>query len=73
MLLTVGPASSWSLGGYVIAVLCLLVAYSLLRREVRTNFQKYFIERDNVRTFHKGRQHEMTSYTRWSFWQIYQL
>ena len=57
MLLTVGP----SLGGYVIAILCLLVAYSLLRREVRTNFQKYFIERDNVRTFHKGRQREMTT------------
>ena len=73
MLLIVRSTSSWSLGGYVISILCLLVAYLLLIKEVITNFQKYFIERDDVIIFRKVRQHEMTSYTRWTYWQIYQL
>ena len=40
--------------GDLIAILCLLVAYPFLIKEVRTNFQKYFIERDRVRIFHKA-------------------
>ena len=73
MLLTVRPASSWSLEVYVIfyqsgksliAILCLLVAHSLLVRYVRTKFKNYFFERDNVRIFHEER---ITGYARWSY------
>ena len=74
MLLTVRPASRWSLEVYyvifyqggksLIAILCLIVAYSLLVRYVRTKFKNYFIEGDNVRIFHEER---ITGYPRWSY------